>query len=82
MAQQAINQTGVYHLQLPVHPPKSLPLVLDSPHSGRHYPQDFQTILPQHILRHFEDSYVDQLFQDAPRYGAFLFESRISPQLH
>lgn len=70
-----MNQAGVYHLQMPADLQQTLPLVLDSPHSGRHYPQDFETILPQHILRRFEDSYVDQLFQHAPRYGAFFLRA-------
>lgn len=49
-----------------------LPLVLDSPHSGRVYPEDFAYCCPLPVLRRAEDSYVDELFEAAPAYGATL----------
>src|SRR5260370_18428225 len=50
----------------------SLPLVLDSPHSGTLYPEDFAYCCPLPVLRRAEDSYADELFAAAPAYGATL----------
>jgi N-formylglutamate amidohydrolase len=50
----------------------SLPLVLDSPHSGALYPEDFAYCCPLPVLRRAEDSYVDELFAAAPSHGATL----------
>jgi len=48
----------------------ALPLVVDSPHSGTHYPDDFAFCCPFEVLRRAEDSYVDELFEAAPAHGA------------
>src|SRR6266849_3775677 len=50
----------------------SLPLVLDSPHSGALYPEDFAYCCPLPVLRRAEDCYVDELFEAAPAHGATL----------
>ncbi len=50
----------------------SVPLVLDSPHSGALYPEDFSYCCPLPVLRRAEDSYVDELFDAAPAHGATL----------
>src|SRR5438874_865208 len=50
----------------------SLPLVLDSPHSGALYPEDFAYCCPLPVLRRAEDSYVDELYETAPAHGATL----------
>jgi N-formylglutamate deformylase len=50
----------------------ALPLVLDSPHSGSLYPDDFSFCCPLPILRRAEDAYVDELFETAPEFGATL----------
>jgi len=50
----------------------ALPLVLDSPHSGSLYPEDFSFCCPLPILRRAEDAYVDELFGAAPELGATL----------
>jgi N-formylglutamate deformylase len=47
-----------------------LPLVIDSPHSGSHYPENFTYCCPLEILRRAEDTYVDELFNAAPEFGA------------
>jgi len=54
-----------------------LPLVLSSPHSGRHYTQDFlsSSRLDYANLRRSEDCYVDELFGDAPDIGAPLISA-------
>ncbi|MDX1921849.1 MAG: N-formylglutamate amidohydrolase [Alphaproteobacteria bacterium] len=54
------------------------PLVLDSPHSGSMYPEDFHYIVPQFWLRQTEDSYVDELFSFAPSLGATLMKANFT----
>jgi N-formylglutamate amidohydrolase len=49
-----------------------LPLVLDSPHSGSLYPDDFDYRCPLPVLRRAEDAYVDELYDAAPAHGATL----------
>src|ERR1051325_8894743 len=53
-------------------PGDALPLVLDSPHSGAIYPEDFAYCCPLPILRRAEDAYVDELYEAAPAHGATL----------
>ena len=48
------------------------PLVFDSPHSGSRYPEDFRFCCPLDVLRTAEDTYVDELYAAAPRFGATL----------
>ena len=43
----------------------SSPLLLSSPHSGRTYPTDFGFICPFPLLRRLEDSWVDELLENA-----------------
>jgi N-formylglutamate deformylase len=50
----------------------ALPIVIDSPHSGRWYPGDFGYAAPFERLRQGEDLYVDRLYAHAPRLGATL----------
>ncbi|MFY9287641.1 MAG: N-formylglutamate amidohydrolase [Alphaproteobacteria bacterium] len=47
-----------------------MPLVVDSPHSGRIYPADFAYSCPLPLLRQTEDSYVDELVAGAVEAGA------------
>ena len=53
-----------------------VPLVLDSPHSGTEYPEDFRCALPLEKLRQAEDSYVDELYGAGPDVGATLIAAR------
>src|SRR5204863_1291495 len=53
-------------------PGTELPLVLDSPHSGSLYPDDFDYRCPLPVLRRAEDAYVDELYEAAPAHGATL----------
>jgi N-formylglutamate deformylase len=53
----------------------ALPLVLDSPHSGEHYPDDFDHAPPRAIVRQAEDTHVGRLYRGAPRFGATLIEA-------
>jgi N-formylglutamate deformylase len=57
----------------PAGPP--VPLVLDSPHSGTHYPADFEHLPPRARVRRAEDTYVEELFCAAPAVGATLIEA-------
>jgi N-formylglutamate amidohydrolase len=53
-----------------------VPLVLDSPHSGTDYPDDFQPAVPRGLLRQAEDSFVDELYASGPALGATLIAAR------
>jgi N-formylglutamate deformylase len=50
-------------------------LVLDSPHSGTHYPTDFNHACDPHLLRRAEDTHVDRLFDFATVLGAHWVEA-------
>jgi N-formylglutamate amidohydrolase len=52
------------------------PLLIDSPHSGRVYPGDFETVVPDLVLRGAEDWQVDDLVAEAPLEGATLLAAR------
>ena len=47
-----------------------VPLVLDSPHSGREFPADFDAVVTEAELREAEDCYVDELYAAAQELGA------------
>jgi N-formylglutamate deformylase len=64
---------GVLDLAVPDH--GGAPLILDSPHSGREHPDDFQPLIAPDELRRVEDAYVDQLFARAPEFGAVLLSA-------
>lgn len=53
------------------------PAVFDSPHDGFVVPDDWNTIVPRHQLWGWGgvDNYVTELFQDAPKCGAFYLEA-------
>jgi N-formylglutamate deformylase len=53
-----------------------VPLVLDSPHSGTDYPEDFQAAVPRERLREAEDTFVDELYGSGPEAGATLIAAR------
>src|SRR6059036_3144953 len=55
--------------------PGSAPLVLDSPHSGVNYPDDFQACVDLRVLRHAEDTHVEKLYDFAPALGAAWVEA-------
>jgi len=50
-------------------------LVLDSPHSGTHYPSDFNYAVALQDLRQAEDTHVDRLFSFAPSLGVTLLDA-------
>jgi N-formylglutamate amidohydrolase len=53
-------------------PGQKFPFVLNSPHSGRHYPERFLSMsrLDRNAIRRSEDSFVDELFAGAMALGA------------
>ena len=51
------------------------PLVLDSPHSGEDYPDDFDCAVPRALLRQAEDTHVARLWRGALAHGATLVEA-------
>ena len=51
------------------------PVVFDSPHSGNIYPDDFGHFIERVHLRQTEDAFIDELFADAPRFGATLLRA-------
>lgn len=53
----------------------AVPLVLDSPHSGRDFPADFDAIVSETELRDAEDCYVDELYAAAHELGAPLLSA-------
>jgi len=54
----------------------AIPLVLDSPHSGREFPADFGAAVSERELREGEDSYIDELYAAGPELGAPLLAAR------
>jgi N-formylglutamate amidohydrolase len=54
---------------------RPLPLIFDSPHSGRIYPEDFKFACSFEELQKAEDNYVDDLFDHTPLYGAHLLKA-------
>jgi N-formylglutamate amidohydrolase len=67
--------TGLEPLFIPgvleLRPPQGewSPIVIDSPHSGAQFPEDFGHSLARHHLRAAEDAFVDRLVGDAPTRG-------------
>lgn len=53
----------------------SVPLIFDSPHSGRFYPDDFDTKATRAELRRGEDAYVDELLGGAPTLGVTVLDA-------
>lgn len=61
---------GILIRRAPAESVPARPLVVDSPHSGRAYPEDFGHAAPIELLRRAEDAFVDDLFEAAPEHGA------------
>jgi N-formylglutamate deformylase len=52
-----------------------IPLLIDSPHSGANYPSDFCYSVDFKKLQMAEDLFVNQLYDQAPSYGATLLSA-------
>jgi N-formylglutamate deformylase len=55
--------------------PGTTPLVLDSPHSGVEYPDDFRHACELAVLRQAEDTHVEKLYDFAPALGIAWIEA-------
>ena len=55
--------------------PGSTALVLDSPHSGTRYPDDFAHVCDPQVLRRAEDTHVEKLYDFAPSLGVAWIEA-------
>jgi N-formylglutamate amidohydrolase len=68
------------HKPFTLHHPSVEPiaLVLDSPHSSPHLPADMHSVLSENDLRDGEDLFVDELWKEAPQYGAQLLVAGFS----
>jgi N-formylglutamate deformylase len=53
-----------------------VPLLLDSPHSGRAFPPDFDAIVSEHELRDGEDCFIDELYLPATERGVGLIAAQ------
>jgi len=63
-------------MRLQVHSiPGTTALVLDSPHSGVHYPADFAHACDPQVLRRAEDTHVEKLYNFAPGLGVAWIEA-------
>ena len=69
--------SDVYQILRPVR--QDTAVIFASPHSGRDYTPAFlaQTMLDPLTIRSSEDAYVDQLFGDAPVYGASSLAAKV-----
>lgn len=54
---------------------QAIPLVCDSPHSGTHYPDDFNYAVDFSDLRKCEDTHVEKLWAAVPRVGGTLIHA-------
>lgn len=53
----------------------ALPILYSLPHSGRDYPDDFNSCQPLEILRKAEDAFVDVLLESAPANGVTVLKA-------
>lgn len=69
--------SDVYRILRPLR--QDTAVIFASPHSGRDYDPAFvaQTTLDAHSIRSSEDAYIDQLFGDAPLFGAPLMAANV-----
>lgn len=66
-----MDKSNIFTINQPDHT-SALPLIFDSPHSGRIYPDDFGYDCDPALLIRAEDNYVDALFDHVPAYGGTL----------
>ncbi|MEO6596164.1 MAG: N-formylglutamate amidohydrolase [Planctomycetota bacterium] len=69
-----MNDAAVLRLHGPAAP--ATPLLLDSPHSGHVFPDDFGACVSEHDLRDGEDCFVDELYLPATERGVALIAAR------
>lgn len=64
--------SSAFTLHKPKNSQKTIPLVFDSPHSGKNYPDDFDYICDDLEMKRAEDNFVDELFSHVTNHGATL----------
>jgi len=74
MTGETMNPEPVFDVTSPKD--HAIPLVLDSPHSGTAYPDDFRPAVDLQLLRQCEDSFVHELYAGGPAVGATLVAAR------
>lgn len=69
------NSNSIFKITRPLS--HRIPFVFASPHSGTNYPESFlaESKLDPLTLRCSEDTFVDELFSEAPKYGAPLMKA-------
>ncbi|MGH1376443.1 MAG: N-formylglutamate amidohydrolase [Alphaproteobacteria bacterium] len=67
-----VTKENIFVFESPENP---LPVIFDSPHSGFIYPTDFNHHCPRDDLRRIEDTYVNELFENAPECGAMFLHA-------
>ncbi|MBO43617.1 MAG: N-formylglutamate amidohydrolase [Rhodospirillaceae bacterium] len=70
---RSLSIPGVLTRACPIGP--ASPVVVDSPHSGSLYPNDLVCSVPRMSLRRAEDMYVEELFANAPKFGAIFIQA-------
>jgi N-formylglutamate amidohydrolase len=70
-----MNDSPTFRLHGPAEP--RVPLVLDSPHSGHDFPDDFGAIVSEFELRDGEDCFVDELYLPATERGVALLAAKL-----
>ena len=74
MAAELLEQILTFQIQGPQ--AAAIPLVLDSPHSGRQFPDDFGAAVTEAELREGEDCFVDELYAGGAEIGAPLLAAQ------
>lgn len=69
-----LTSEDVLDIRMPETDP--VPVVLDSPHSGTVYPDDFRYSVGMDLLRYGVDFEIDDLFGSGPAFGATLIAAR------
>lgn len=64
-----------FEIAFPLTGGPEIPVIFSVPHSGRMYPEDFAYSCAFELLQSAEDTLVDDLFQEAPRFGATLIRA-------
>ncbi|MBX2834926.1 MAG: N-formylglutamate amidohydrolase [Micavibrio sp.] len=65
---------GILKIEKPLEG-RQLPIIFDSPHSGRIYPENFCYACDFAALQTAEDHYVEELFASAPTHGAYFLHA-------
>lgn len=76
-ADKAADHSEILNLSLPKEQASGYTLLIDSPHSGRNYPKDFNFACDFAQLRRLEDAHVDELIENLGEQGAITMSAKI-----